>query len=159
MADRTIRRLRKLITELSRNDADKLLEEIVQVAADICAVEHAGVMEIDAVQGVARPVHVRAAEGDQPQVLARLAAGDILPASAAQEPVRRWIGEWCVLSAPMPVTTRSQAVIWVAGRAFDEHDEELLVRFATAAARALEAHRDVETAVRMLRGVHAFSET
>lgn len=44
----------------------------------------------------------------------------------------------------------------MAGSHFTPHDDDLLIRLATAAGRALEAICDLDAAARLLRKVHAF---
>jgi hypothetical protein len=56
----------------------------------------------------------------------------------------------------VPPATHAQAFLWVAGWPFDDVDEHLLGRVATAAGRALEGARSLEAAVRLLRSVQAF---
>ncbi|MCK2215899.1 hypothetical protein MF672_019160 [Actinomadura sp. ATCC 31491] len=150
--------LRALTDVLAAHDAEQLIDGLVGVAAEICGADHAGLVEVDAVRGVAHSLHVRTPPGDPLGVLRWLESGDALAALAAGgDPVRLDAVRFRVLSVPVPLNTRHQASLWVAGGDFDDHDEEFLVRFATAAGRMLEAHRDLQAAVRLLRAVQAFA--
>jgi hypothetical protein len=147
--------LHDLIRSFAAHDPDELLDQIVEAAARLNAVPYAGMAEVDPAHGSVRLVRVREPAGDPLRI--RQLLGDVLRrVGPAAEPVRLTVGSTAFLCAPIPLVTRGEAVIWVAGRPFDDRDEHLLVRFATAVGRGLEGARGFEAALRMLRAVHAF---
>ncbi|GGK66895.1 hypothetical protein Ppa06_23530 [Planomonospora parontospora subsp. parontospora] len=155
-------RLRGLIETFAGPGADHLVEQVVAAAAAVCSAGYAGLVEVGPVAENARPVHMHAPPGDPLAVLRWLRDGTVLTTLAARsDPLRlpreERTGQPGFLAVPVPLASRGQAYLWVAGRRFDHRDEDLLVRFATAAGRALEAAQGFEAATRMLRSVHAFA--
>ncbi|AQZ63190.1 unnamed protein product [[Actinomadura] parvosata subsp. kistnae] len=150
--------LRQLIDAISACHSRRLFEQIVTVAAEICGTGYAGLVEAGAPPQFAQLIQMTMPPGDPLRVRRWLGSGNVLLALAGQsEPIHVDMGRFRLLSVPVPLNTRSHAAIWVAGSDLDEHAEEYLIRFATAAGRVLEAHRDLEEAGRMLRAVQAFS--
>ncbi|MEV0587316.1 hypothetical protein [Nonomuraea sp. NPDC050310] len=150
-----------LVAALRRLDADEVLDRLVRSAAALAGTGCAGLVEVDALRECAWPVRVQAPPGDPLRVRAWLAESVTLKVLAGAEggvrlPYEPEFGEPGFLAVPVPMATRGQAYLWAAGRAFDDGDEHLLGRLATAGGRALEAARGLEAAVRMLRGVQAF---
>ncbi|MBG0833031.1 hypothetical protein HS041_35600 [Planomonospora sp. ID67723] len=154
--------LRGLIEVFSGLDAESMIEQVVAAAATVCATGYAGLVEVDPVEERASLVHLHAPPGDPLAVRRWLRDGTALktlatrhrPVSLSRDPA---LGHPGFLAVPVPLTTRGGASLWVAGRPFDHRDEDLLVRFATAAGRALEAAHGFEAATRILRSVHAFT--
>ncbi|MFI6478183.1 hypothetical protein ACIBH1_09645 [Nonomuraea sp. NPDC050663] len=150
-----------LVAELSRVNAEQLLDRMARAAAAVTGAGCAGFVEVDPLQDCAWPVRVHVPPGDPQRVRRWLAESGALKTLAtacgavrlAADPE---FGEPGFLAVPMPLATHAQAYLWVAGRAFDDIDEHLLGRFATAAGRALEGARSLEAAARMLRAVQAF---
>ncbi|MBG0816793.1 hypothetical protein [Planomonospora sp. ID82291] len=155
-------RLRGLIESFAGPGEGRLVEQVVATAAAVCSAGYAGLVEVDPVAERARPVHVHAPPGDPLAVRRWLRDGTVLTTLAARsDPLRlpreERTGQPGFLAVPVPLASRGQAYLWVAGRGFDHRDEDLLVRFATAAGRAMEAAQGFAAAVRMLRSVHAFT--
>jgi hypothetical protein len=155
-------RLRGLIEAFAGPAADHLVEQVVAAAAAVCSAGYAGLVEVDPVAESARPVHVHTPPGDPLAVRRWLRDGTVLTTLAARSdplllPREERTGQPGFLAVPVPLASRGQACLWVAGRRFDHRDEDLLVRFATAAGRAMEAAQGFEAATRMLRSVHAFA--
>ncbi|WP_143590415.1 hypothetical protein [Thermoactinospora rubra] len=153
--------LRELIVVFSRVDAEEVLDRLALTAAAVAGTGCAGLVEVDVRQELARPVRVHVPPGDPLRIRAWLRDSSVLKVLAAgRGPIRlagdAAAGEPGFLAVPVPLATFEQAYVWAAGRSFDDADEHLLGRFATAAGRALEAARGLEAAVRMLRGVQAF---
>ncbi|GAA3447256.1 hypothetical protein [Planomonospora venezuelensis] len=154
--------LRGLIEIFSGLDADDLIEQVVAAAATVCATGYAGLVEVDPAEESALLVCMHAPPGDPLAVRRWLRDGTALktlatrrrPVSLSRDPA---LGRPGFLAVPVPLATRGEAYLWVAGRPFDHRDEDLLVRFATAAGRAVEAARGFEAATRLLRSVHAFA--
>ncbi|GAA3113691.1 hypothetical protein GCM10010466_00980 [Planomonospora alba] len=152
-------RLRTLIESFAGPGADRLVEQVVAAAATVCTTGYAGLVEVDPVAENVHPVHVHTPPGDPLALRRWLRDSAVLATLAARSdplllPMEESPG---FLAVPVPLAARGQAYLWVAGRRFDHRDEDLLVRFATAAGRAMEAAHGFEAAVRMLRAVHAFA--
>ncbi|MFC4062147.1 hypothetical protein ACFOWE_27915 [Planomonospora corallina] len=155
-------RLRVLIESFARPGPDRLVEQVVAAAATVCSAGYAGLVEVDPVAESAHPVHVHTPPGDPLALRRWLRDSAVLTTLAARSDPIRLPGEEAAdrpgfLAVPVPLAARGRAYLWVAGRCFDHWDEDLLVRFATAAGRAMEAAHGFEAAVRMLRAVHAFA--
>ncbi|GGS55861.1 hypothetical protein GCM10010156_13000 [Planobispora rosea] len=154
--------LGSLIETFAGHDADDLVAQVVAAAATVCSTGYAGLVEVDPVEESAVPVHVHAPPGDPLRVRRWLRDGTVLKTLATRcrpvlLPRDSALGHPGFLAVPVPLATIGQAYLWVAGRLFDHRDEDLLVRFATAAGRALEAARGFEAATRILRSIHAFN--
>ncbi|MCG5214919.1 GAF domain-containing protein [Streptosporangium sp. KLBMP 9127] len=151
-----------LIASFAGHDPGDLIDRLVEAAAALCAVRCSGLVEVEPADELAFPMRSRIPPGDPLQVSRWVQESGVLKILATNsDPVRlprdAGMGDPGFLAAPIPLSTRRQAYLWVAGRRFDGHDEELLTRFAVAAGRALEAACGFEAATRMLRAVHAFS--
>lgn len=143
-------------------DAEELLDRLAGSAAVVAGTRYAGFVEVDRLQEAARAVCVYAPARDPLGVRCWLAESGVLKSLAGcSDPLRLprdpAVGEPGFLAMPIPLATHDHAFVWVAGRAFDDGDEHLLSRFATAAGRAMEAASGLEAAARLLRGVRAFS--
>ncbi|WP_327091916.1 hypothetical protein OIE66_15205 [Nonomuraea sp. NBC_01738] len=153
--------VRELISAFSALDAGVVSERLVRSAAGLVSASYAGFVRVDPLRESARSVCVHAPAGDPLRVRPWLTESGVLkelaasssPVLLARDPS---VGEPGFLATPVPVATLERVFVWVAGRGFDETDEHLLGRFATAAGRALEAASGFEAAVRMLRGVQSF---
>lgn len=146
--------LHKLMETLTACDPGTVREQVVAAAAKVCSAEYAGLVEVDPVRKEAWPVHQYASGGPWP------ITGDVLELLGdASDTLHLRVGHLSLMGVPIPLNTRHQAVLWVAGSDFTPHDEDLLIRLATAAGRALEAVCDLDAAARLLRNVHAFSRT
>ncbi|RJL24479.1 hypothetical protein [Bailinhaonella thermotolerans] len=166
-ADEKLLLLHDLIDSFRAHDPGQLLDQIVTAAQQLTAARCAGVVETDAVDGEFRQVHVHTAGRSEPpgRAVVHGPPPDSLPEpfpeflrllTAAAEPVRLG-GDFGFLGTCLPLNTHGRAFLWVAGRPFDDRDESLLVRFAIAAGRALDASSDFVAAARMLQAVHAFT--
>ncbi|MFI6297397.1 hypothetical protein ACIBEJ_37790 [Nonomuraea sp. NPDC050790] len=152
----------ELIQDFSRVDVGALIERLARSAAVVTDADYAGLVQVDPLQELARSVALHGPPGDPLRVRTWLAESGVLKELAAcHEPVLLPrdlpVGEPGFLAVPVPLATREQAFLWIAGRDFDDADAHLLGRFATAAGRALEAASGMEAAVRLLRGVQAFA--
>ncbi|MEU8110039.1 hypothetical protein AB0C18_40665 [Nonomuraea muscovyensis] len=157
--------MRHLMTSLSGLDAAGLVDLLAGTAAAVTGAPCAGFVRVDPLGEEADVVNVHAPPGDPLRVRAWLAESGVLKALAV--PPRRAllprdasVGEPGFLALPVPPVPpvrREEVLVWVAGRDFGECEEHLLSRLATAAGRALEAASGLEAAVRILRGVHAFT--
>ncbi|GAA5075831.1 GAF domain-containing protein [Thermocatellispora tengchongensis] len=154
--------LRVLIERFAGHDPDDLAATLVTAAATLCGTGCGGLVEVVPADEHAFPVHTLTPPGDPLDVRRWLADSGVLKMLAAgSDPVLLprdpALNDPGFLGVPLPLGTRRQAYLWVAGRRFGEQDEDLLVRFAAAAARALEAASGFEAAARLLRAVHAFA--
>jgi hypothetical protein len=153
--------MRELIAAFSCLEAADLTDRLAHAAAAVAGTAYGGFVRVDALRQEALSLHVHAPPGDPLRVRRWLAESGVLKELAvAAEPVRlahdTTVGEPGFLATPVPLAAREHTFVWVAGRGFEEGDEHLLSRFATAAGRALEAASGLEAAVRLLRGVRAF---
>lgn len=153
--------MRELIRTFSAVDVEQLTERLARSAAAMVATSYAGFVQVDPLGVTARAVHVLAPPHDPLRVRSWLATSGVLkelvaasrPLLLARDPA---VDEPGFLAAPVPLTTRERAFLWVAGRRFSDVDEHLLGRFATASGRALESASGMQAAVRLLRGVQSF---
>ncbi|MEU7892994.1 hypothetical protein AB0B45_09010 [Nonomuraea sp. NPDC049152] len=154
--------VKELIESFSQVESEALLDQVVLCAAAVGGTPYAGFVDVVPLQELAYPSHVLAAPGDPLGVSRWLVESGVLKELAiASDPVLL-VQDWSVgvpgfLAVPVPLATRDQAYLWVAGRRFTEREEHLLGRLAAAAGRAIEASRGLEVAARMLRSVHAFT--
>ncbi|MFB9880600.1 hypothetical protein ACFFMN_21855 [Planobispora siamensis] len=154
--------LQSLIETFTGLDADDLIDQVVAAAATVCSTGYSGLVQVDPVQESATLVRLHTPPGDPLAVESWLQDGPVLKTLATRcHPIRlprdSVLGHPGFLAVPVPLATREEAYLWAAGRPFDHRDEDLLVRFATAAGRAMEAARGFEAATRLLRSVHAFA--
>ncbi|MBA2889977.1 hypothetical protein [Nonomuraea soli] len=155
---RTPTALSDLLDGLTACRRSRLLERVAAAAAEICSATWAGLIEVDPVHARARPVHTGAAPAEVRSAERWLTDSGLLTAVAStSDVVCRSIAGVGFVGVPVPFGIRYQAVIWVAGTELNRNAEDLLIRLATAAGRALEAAGDLEAAARMLRGVQAFT--
>ncbi|MGV9307257.1 MULTISPECIES: hypothetical protein [unclassified Nonomuraea] len=154
--------VKELIESFSHVEPDALLDQVVRCASAVGGTPYAGFVDVDPLQELAYPSHVLLAPGDPLGVAGWLLESGVLKELAnASDPVLL-LQDWSVrgpgfLAVPVPLATRDQAYLWVAGRRFTEREEHLLGRLAAAAGRAIEASRGLQVAARMLRSVHAFT--
>ncbi|MFG3438699.1 hypothetical protein ACGF0J_15750 [Nonomuraea sp. NPDC047897] len=157
--------MRQLMTSLSGLDPAELHDRLARTAAAVTGAPCAGFARVDPLGERATVVHVHAPPGDPLGVREWLAGSGVLKALAVSPgrallPRDASVGEPGFLAVPVPPVPPvrcEEVLVWVAGRDFGECDEHLLGRFATAAGRALEAANGLEAAVRILRGVQAFT--
>lgn len=153
--------MRELIASFSCLDPAGLIDRLSRTAAAVTGTAYAGFVRVDALREVAHAVNVHAPPVDPLRVRPWLEESGVLktlvsasgPVLIVPDPS---MDEPGFLAMPLPLATRDQAFLWVAGRRFGDPDEYLLSRFATAAGRALEAASGLEATVRLLRGVQAF---
>ncbi|MEU7838770.1 hypothetical protein [Nonomuraea sp. NPDC049129] len=154
--------MRELIASFSCLDPAGLIDRLSGTAAAVTGTAYAGFVRVDALREVAQAVNVHAPPVDPLRVRPWLQESGVLKTLATRS-VRLLIvpdasmGEPGFLAMPVPLATREHVFLWVAGRRFGEREEHLLSRFATASGRALEAASGLEAAIRLLRGVQAFS--
>ncbi|MEV0234350.1 hypothetical protein [Nonomuraea sp. NPDC050786] len=153
--------MRELIASFSCLEAANLVDRLARGAAAVTGSAYAGFVRVDALRLETEPIHLYGPPGDPLRVRRWLAESGVLKELATSPATVRLahdvtVGEPGFLAAPVPLATRDHTFVWVAGRAFEDADEHLLSRFATAAGRALEAASGLEAAVRLLRGVRAF---
>ncbi|GGT06799.1 hypothetical protein ACIBIZ_43660 [Nonomuraea spiralis] len=153
--------MRELITAFSCLEVADVIERLARAAAAVAGTAYAGFVHVDALRRDARPVHMHAPPGDPLRVRPWLTGSGVLKElAAADEAVRLApddaMDEPGFLAVPVPAWARDHPFLWVAGRGFEEGDEHLLSRFATAGGRALEGAGGLEAAVRLLRGVRSF---
>ncbi|RVX42073.1 hypothetical protein EDD27_4691 [Nonomuraea polychroma] len=153
--------MRELVADFSCLQAEDLVARLARGAAAVAGTAYAGFVRVDALRREALPVHVHTPPGDPLRVGRWLAESGVLKELAVSARTLRLprdaaVGEPGFLASPVPVVAREHTFVWVAGRGFDDGDEHLLGRFATAAGRALEAASGLEAAVRLLRGIRAF---
>lgn len=147
---------------LAAVDATTVIERLVDAAATVSSACYAGLVEVDTVDEHSVLKRLHAARGDADRFRDWLHGCGVLKIlSTSSDPVRLACdpegGDPGFLAVPIPLGTRRQAYLWVAGRSFGDHEEELMARLATAGGRLLEAVCGIEEAVRMLRAVHAFT--
>jgi hypothetical protein len=140
-----------LLATFTEVDCDILLDRLLDAAAAICRTTCAGFAE-DTHSGVT-PVRWRLPYADPAEVGAWVRDNGIPALAGARGPVLV-PPEPGFLAVPMALAMHTQAYLWVAGRGFDDLDEHLLTRFATAAGRAVEGARGFEAAGRLLRAVN-----
>ncbi|MDF5753809.1 hypothetical protein [Spongiactinospora sp. TRM90649] len=153
--------LRALIDCFSGHDSAGMVGRLVEAAAAVAGTRYAGLIEVEPADERAFRVLERTPPGDPQRVGRWLTGSGVLRTLATgSDPIRlpRDPSAYApgFLAVPIPLSTRRQAYLWVAGRGFDDADEHLLVRLAWAAGTALEAACGLETATRALRSVHAF---
>lgn len=153
--------MRELITAFSCLEVADVIDRLARGAAAVAGTAYAGFVHVDALRREARTVCVHAPPGDPLRVRRWLSESGVLKELAASPVAVRLapdaaMGEPGFLALPVPVQARDHTYVWVAGRDFEERDEHLLSRFATAAGRAMEAACGLETAVRLLRSVRSF---
>jgi hypothetical protein len=153
--------MRELITMFSCLEMPDVIDRLARAAATVAGTTYAGFVRVDALRQDARTIHVHAPPGDPLRVRRWLAESGVLKELAASLVAVRLerdvaMGEPGFLATPVPVLAQDHTFVWVAGRGFEDGDEHLLSRFATAAGRALEAACGLEAAVRLLRGVRTF---
>ncbi|MBO3748484.1 hypothetical protein J5X84_20610 [Streptosporangiaceae bacterium NEAU-GS5] len=140
-----------LLATFTEVDCDILLDRLLDAAAAICRTTCAGFAE-NTYAGVV-PVRWRLPYQDPGGVGAWVRDIGIPALTGSRGPVVM-PPEPGFLAVPMALAMHAQPYLWVAGRGFDELDEHLLTRFATAAGRALEGARGFEAAGRLLRAVN-----
>ncbi|MFG1946506.1 hypothetical protein [Nonomuraea sp. NPDC048826] len=153
--------MRELVSTFTCVSSAGLMERLARTAAAVVRVGYAGFVRVDPLREDACAVLVHVPPGDPLRVRPWLAESGVLKELAvAPGPVLlacdRSVGAPGFLAMPVAAATSDHAFLWAAGRAFDERDEHLLGRFATAAGRALEASTGLEAAARLLRGVQGF---
>ncbi|MEU5867749.1 hypothetical protein ABZ815_41735 [Nonomuraea sp. NPDC047529] len=153
--------MRDLISAFSCLEVADVIDRLARAAAVVAGTAYAGFVHVDVLRREARPVHVHAPPGDPLRVRRWLTESGVLKELAVAEEALRLardetMGEPGFLAVPVPAQLRDHTFVWVAGRGFQEGDEHLLGRFATAAGRAVEGARGLETAVRLFRGVRTF---
>ncbi|MEV4396730.1 hypothetical protein [Nonomuraea sp. NPDC049607] len=153
--------MRDLISAFSCLEIADVIDRLARAAAVVAGTAYAGFVHVDVLRREARPVHVHAPPGDPLRVRRWLTESGVLKELAVVEEALRLardetMGEPGFLAVPVPAQVRDHTFVWVAGRGFQEGDEHLLGRFATAAGRAVEGARGLETAVRLFRGVRTF---
>lgn len=156
--------MRELITAFSCLEVADVIERLARGAAAVAGTAYAGFVHVDVLRRDARPLHVHAPPGDPLRVRRWLSGSGVLKELAVAEGALRLardetMGEPGFLAVPVPAQVRDHAFVWVAGRGFQERDEHLLSRYATAAGRAVEGVRGLEAAVRLLRGVRPLRPT
>ncbi|MBF8192394.1 hypothetical protein ITP53_43295 [Nonomuraea sp. K274] len=153
--------MRELIAAFSCVEVSDLMDRLARTASAVAGTAYSGFVRVDALRQEALSVHVHAPPGDPLRMRRWLDESGMLKELALASSTVRLapdtsVGEPGFLATPVPVVAREHTFLWVAGRRFGDGDEHLLCRFATAAARGLEAASELEAAVRLLRGVRAF---
>jgi len=150
----------ELLAAFSCLEGAGLLDRLARTAATVLGAAYAGLVRIDPLREGVCAVHTHGPPGDPLRAGAWLRESGVLRTlrvSSAPVLLAPEAGVPGFLACPVPLATRDHAFLWVAGRGFDDGDEHLLGRFAIAAGRALEASSGLEAAVRLLRGVQAFT--
>ncbi|WP_336208768.1 hypothetical protein [Nonomuraea sp. LPB2021202275-12-8] len=153
---------RELITAFSCLESAGLIDRLARTAATVVGAAYAGFVRVDPLREEARAVHMHGPPGDPLQMRCWLKESGVLKELAVSLSRVLLVPDASVgapgfLASPVPLATHDHTFLWVAGRGFDDLDEHLLGRFATASGRALEAASGLDAAVRLLRGVQALT--
>lgn len=158
--DRAEVAMRELVSTFACLDSAGLMDRLARTAAAMVRVGYAGFVRVDPLREEACAVMTHAPPGDPLRIAAWLAESGVLKELAASAGPVLLACQWPAgapgfLATPVATATCDHAFLWAAGRDFDDRDEHLLGRFATAAGRALEASDGLEAAARLLRAVQA----